>query len=125
MQTVTKKQNTVWLVLFALSLALMLWKLPYGFGGDDEGFYLTVAHRLFNGERLFSDEWHLSQLSSFFTYPSVFLYRTIKGSNEGIMLFSRYVYLFCHAAASAVVYLRLRKYGAAAVSASASRATVL
>ena len=118
MQTAAKKQNIIWLVLFALSFALMLWKLPYGFGGDDEGFYLTLANRLCMGERLFSDEWHLSQLSSFFTYPLVFLFRKFNGTNEGILLFSRCVYLLCHSAASAVVYLRLRKYGAGAILAS-------
>lgn len=110
-----KKQNILWLLLFALSLALMLWKLPYGFGGDDEGFYLTVANRLTLGERLFTDEWHLSQLSSFFLFPFVFLYKSIVGSTEGILFASRWLYLFCHTAASAVVYRRLRNYGALSV----------
>ena len=110
-----KKQNILWLVLFVLGLLLMLWKLPYGFGGDDEGFYLTVANRLTLGERLFTDEWHLSQLSSFFLFPFVFLYKKLAGSTEGFLFASRWLYLVCHAAASAVVYKRLRKYGALSV----------
>jgi len=109
------KQNTLWLILFIMSLSLMIWKLPYGFGGDDEGFYLTVANRLTLGERLFTDEWHLSQLSSFFLFPFVYLYRSIVGSTEGILFASRWLYLICHAAASAVVYLRLKRYGALSV----------
>ena len=113
-----KKQNTVWLVLFALSLALMVWKLPYGFGGDDEGFYLTIANRLTLGERLFTHEWHLSQLSSFFLFPFVFLYKNIVGSTESILFASRWLYLVCHAAASAVVYRRLKNYGALSVAGS-------
>ncbi len=107
-----KKQNIVWLVLFAASLALMLWKLPYGFGGDDEGFYLTVANRLTLGDRLFTDEWHLSQLSSFFLYPFARIFKALTGGTDGILLASRLLYFFCHSAVAAVVYLRLRKYGA-------------
>ena len=110
-----KKQNILWLVLFVLGLALMLWKLPYGFGGDDEGFYLTIANRLTLGERLFTDEWHLSQLSSFFLFPFVFLYKSVIGGTDGILFASRWLYLVCHAAASAVVYHRLKKYGALSV----------
>lgn len=98
-----------------MSLGLMIWKLPYGFGGDDEGFYLTVANRLTLGERLFTDEWHLSQLSSFFLFPFVYLYRSIVGNTESILFASRWLYLICHALVSAVVYLRLRKYGALSV----------
>lgn len=109
------KQNTVWLALFALSLALMIWKLPYGFGGDDEGFYLTIANRLTLGDRLFTDEWHLSQLSSFFLYPFVRLFKAITGGTDGILLASRRLYLVCHSAAAAAVYFRLRKYGAFSV----------
>ncbi len=110
-----KKQNIVWLVLFAASLALMLWKLPYGFGGDDEGFYLTVANRLTLGDRLFTDEWHLSQLSSFFLYPFVCIFKAITGGTDGILLASRRLYLFCHSAVAAVVFLRLRKHGALSI----------
>lgn len=110
-----KKQNTVWLALFAMSLALMLWKLPYGFGGDDEGFYLTIANRLTVGDRLFTDEWHLSQLSSFFLYPFVCAFKAATGGTEGILLASRVMYFVCHSAASAAVYLRLKKYGALSV----------
>ena len=109
------KQDILWLVLFALSLALMVWKLPYGFGGDDEGFYLTAANRLTLGERLFTDEWHLSQLSSFFLFPFVFIYKAIVGSTEGILFASRWLYLVCHAFSSVLVYLKVRKYNALSV----------
>ena len=114
----TRRITALWLGLFAAALAFCLWKLPYGFGGSDEGFYLTVAHRLILGDSLFADEWHLSQLSSFFLYPFVKSYRAVNGSNEGIMLTARYAYLVMHAAVSAFIYLRLRKFGLAAALAS-------
>lgn len=110
-----RKQNILRLLLFLLGLGLMIWKLPFGFGGDDEGFYLTVAHRLTLGQRLFTDEWHLSQLSSFFLYPFVKLFRYLTGGTDGILLASRRLYLICHSLTAAVVYLRLRKFGAMSV----------
>lgn len=114
----TRAATFIWLVLFAAALCFCLWKLPYGFGGSDEGFYLTVAHRLSLGESLFADEWHLSQLLSFFLLPFVKLWRSFTGSTEGIMLASRYAYLIMHAAVSAFIYLRLRNYGIMAALAS-------
>jgi len=110
--------SLVWLVLFGAALGFVLWKCPYGFGGSDEGFYLTVAHRLSLGDSLFVDEWHLSQLSSFFLLPFVKLFRAINGSNEGIILASRYLYVLMHATVSALVYLRLKKFGVMAAMAS-------
>lgn len=112
------KVTVFWLVLFAATLALLVWKCPYGFGGDDEGFYLTVAHRLTLGDRLFSDEWHLSMLSSFFTYPLVRLYIGLTGGTDGILLFSRYCYIILQALVSVLIYIRMRKYGLAALFAS-------
>lgn len=105
------RQDAAFALAFALSLAFMLCKCPYGFGGSDEAFYLTVPHRLTLGDELFRDEWHLSQLSSFFTFPFVSAYRHLVGSNDGIMLAARYTYTVFHALAALAVYLRLRRFG--------------
>lgn len=112
------KQSLVFFCFFVASLAFMLWKCPFGFGGSDEAFYLTVPHRLCLGDELFFDEWHLSQLSSFFTLPFVWLYRLINGSNDGIILAARVVYVIIHSAAALVLYFRLKKYGIAAIPAA-------
>ncbi len=112
------KQSLAFAVLFVLAFAFMLWKCPYGFGGSDEAFYLTVPHRLTLGDKLFRDEWHLSQLTSFFTLPFVALYRYLNGSNDGIMLAARYTYAVIHALAALVIYLRLRRFGRLSVAGS-------
>ena len=112
------KQSLVFAALFVLSFAFMLWKCPYGFGGSDEAFYLTVPHRLTLGDELFRDEWHLSQLASFFTLPFVSAYRHFNGSNDGIMLAARYTYAVIHALAALVIYLRLRHFGWLSVAGS-------
>ena len=112
------KQSLAFAALFVLAFAFMLWKCPYGFGGSDEAFYLTVPHRLTLGDELFRDEWHLSQLSSFFTLPFVAAYRHFNDSNDGIMLAARYTYAVIHALAALVIYLRLRRFGRLAAAGS-------
>lgn len=82
---------------------------------EDEGFYLTVPYRLALGDSLVSDEWHLSQFSSIFMYLPVKLYVSVKGSADGLLLFSRLLFLPVHAAVSAWTYVKLRRFGAAGV----------
>lgn len=62
-------QNVTFGVLFLGALVFSLWKCRYGFGGDDEAFYLTIPHRYNLGDVPFRDEWHLSLLSGFLTMP--------------------------------------------------------
>lgn len=112
------RQSLAFAVLFVAGVLFMLWKAPYGFGGSDEAFYLTVPYRLTLGDRLFFDEWHMSQLASFFTLPFVALYTRVIGSTEGLLLAARYAYIALHSLFALILYLRLKKYGAFAVAAS-------
>lgn len=106
-----KWQDFLFIALMTFALLFSFWKCRYGFGGNDEPFYLTIPHRLTLGDALFSDEWHLSQLSGFLLLPFVALYRLITGSTDGIILAARVVYVLCHAGATVAIYSRLRKYG--------------
>lgn len=108
------KINTPTLVFFFLLLVSVIfafWKCLYGFGGNDEAFYLTTAHRLSLGDIFIQDEWHLSQLSGFLLLPIVSLYKLIMGSTEGIILTMRFLYVIFHVAVSVFVYRRLKNYG--------------
>ena len=42
---------------------MLLYKCPYGYGTMDESFYLSVVHRLLQGDRLLVEEAHLSQFA--------------------------------------------------------------
>lgn len=95
-----------------------IWKCRYGFGGNDEPFYLTIPHRLSLGDVLIRDEWHLSQMSAFLTYPFTWMYMKITGGTTGIILASRFMYIAMHCATSIVIYIRLRKFKISAVVAS-------
>lgn len=106
-----KWQHIIFLILMLLAVIFSLWKCCYGFGGNDEAFYLTIPHRLTLGDSLLGDEWHLTQLSGFLLMPFVWLYTTITQSTVGIILAARIFYVVCHAAIVCIIYSRLRKYG--------------
>ncbi len=113
-----KWQDILFISLMLFGLIFAFWKCRYGFGGNDESFYLTIPHRLSLGDALFKDEWHLSQLAGFLTFPFVWLYTSIMQTTEGIVIASRVIYIIFHAVVSIAIYTRLRKYGYFSVFAS-------
>lgn len=113
------RQELVFFILFCSAIVFSVWKCKYGFGGNDEAFYLTIPHRLTLSDSLLTDEWHVSQLSGLLLFPLVRLYVLIFKSTDGILLFFRYLYIAFHTAVSVVLYLRLKKFnksGAAVAS---------
>lgn len=113
-----KWQDYIFIALIAGGIIFAFWKCVFGFGGNDEAFYLTVPQRFNMGDTLIKDEWHLSQLSGFLLMPFVWLFTTITGSTEGIILAARVLYIIFHATVSIVIYSRIRKYGYVSVFAS-------
>ncbi len=95
----------------------LLWKCPYGYGGLDEPFYLTLAQRLSMGDALLSDEWNLSQLSAVLLLPFYRLHRLLFGTTEGIVLHFRYLYTAVQLLTAALMYLALRRFRYGAVCA--------
>ncbi len=85
---------------------------------SDEAFYITIPVRLINGDGLFTDEWHLSQLSAVLTYIPVKLFIMITGGTKGIILYMRLLFVLMQTVVGAVLYKTLRKYGFAAIIAS-------
>ena len=49
-------------MIFIVSSAIFLfWRAKFGFGYNDEAFVITLGERLFDGDALLYDEWHISQ----------------------------------------------------------------
>lgn len=111
-------QDCIFIILLLAGVIFAIWKCRYGFGGNDEAFYLATPHRLTLGDALIRDEWHLSQLSSVLLYPFVWLYTLLTGGTTGIMLTVRFLYILLHCAVSILIYAKFRKYGFASVVAS-------
>lgn len=61
----------------------------FGIKTVDESFYLSVPYRLLNGDAVFTDEWHVSQLSGLLLLLTMKLFLSVVGSTEGIILFFR------------------------------------
>lgn len=97
--------GTVLLLLFSL------WKSRYGLGIYDESFYLTIPYRMCHGDKLFLNEWHVSQLSALLQYPLMKLYLLVHPGTDGIVLDFRRIYIAVNFFAGLFAYHRLRKYG--------------
>ena len=106
-----KWQDILFIVLMLAAVLFAFWKVRYGFGGNDEAFYLTIPHRLLKGDALFRDEWNLSQMSSLLQLPFVWLYTTITGGTDAIIPVARVFYVIMHCGATVLIYTKLRKYG--------------
>ena len=105
------------LAAFVCLFACLAYIAGRGLCPVDESFYYTIVHRQMLGDRLFIDEWHVSQLSSLLQYLPFFLFTKITGSTEGVILFARYLYLAVDGILYWFLYARLRRYGAAAAAA--------
>lgn len=97
-------------VSMLLVVVMLVKKCRYGFGHMDEAFYISLPYRLVQGDGLFINEWHLSQMSSFLMFPFVKLYLLLKGNTEGIILIFRYLYVAVKFLAVTIIYAQLRKF---------------
>ena len=97
-------------ICIILALPFLVWKCRFGYGAADEPFYLTLAHRLSQGDALLSEEWNLAQLSGFLLLPFYKLHDIIVGSTEGIILHFRYIYVAVQTIVCILLYLNLRKF---------------
>lgn len=108
------KQNIVLYIIFGVLfvslLVFLLWKCKYGYGNYDECFYLSIPYRLYQGDSLITQEWHLTQLASFLVYPLISIYMLIFKSTVGIVLNFRYIYTIIQSICALVIFLRLKKY---------------
>ena len=109
-------------MLFAgvlIALAVFMWRAAfYGAQTADEAFYYTIPHKLFFGGRLLMDEWQFSQLSAVFQYLPFYVYHTVTGGTEGIVLFFRELYVAVELIFFTYIYASLRRYGAWGVMAA-------
>lgn len=97
-------------VLGILPLSVMLFmKCRYGFANIDESFYLTIPYRLCQGDALFLNEWHLSQMTGWILQLPMALFLRLGGSTEGVVLAFRQLYVALHLVSSTVIFLLLRR----------------
>lgn len=102
------KKNYPYIIL-GLSVLILLWKSFCGFCWSDESFYLSVTDRFFRGDMPIRDEWQPTQLENVLNVPLYALYIAITGSNDGIYLFFRLVYVILEGIAAFSIFTLLKK----------------
>ena len=115
----------LWLpILFSLALILLCCRAPYGYFFDDEPYIITLAQRVYYGDRLILDEWHVAQPIAPLLLPLYSLYVNLTGGTEGILLAFRFTYclmwtMVCYMVCKTLIRetkpLNAGKYGAVSV----------
>ncbi len=107
-----KKQNLFFLAgLFGIGV-ILFWRCFYSVNTTDEAYYIGTAYRFWYGDGMLCDEWNpTQQMCSFWLYPFYALFRLILGSNEGMILAFRLLYIVFQLAVSGYLYGKLKKYG--------------
>lgn len=72
---------------------LLIVRAHYGMDTTDETFYLATAKRFCDGDLLFKNDWNTAQIMGLLLTPLYRGYVFVHGSNEGIMLFSRILFV--------------------------------
>ncbi len=113
-----KRRDYIYALLFLPCLAMIFYKCSFGFGHSDEAFYLTIPYRLCQGDGLFVNEYHLSQMSGFLIYPIMKIYFMFTDSTEGLILNFRYIFTAMHALTALFLYCKLRFKGSVSIAIS-------
>ena len=100
---------TIAVAVALVALGFTWRRLFLGVDLSDEGFYVAVPYRLALGARPFVDEMNILQTAEFFVFPFVKLYVWLTGGDNGIVLFTRHLYLAWVTLVSLVACLGLKK----------------
>lgn len=108
----SKKQN-LWFLTGLLGIGLILfWRCFYSVNTTDEAYYIGTVYRLWFGDGMLCDEWNpTQQMCSFWLYPFYVLFRLILGSNEGMILAFRLLYIAFQLVISGYLYTKLKRFG--------------
>ena len=107
-----KKQN-LWFLAGLLGIGMILfWRCFYSVNTTDEAYYIGTVYRLWFGDGMLCDEWNpTQQMCSFWLYPFYALFRLILGSNDGMILAFRLLYIVFQIFISGYMYGKLKKFG--------------
>lgn len=101
--------GAVALVVALIALSVAWRRLFLGTDLNDEGFSIALPYRFALGARPFVDEQSVLQTAAFFAYPFVKLYVVLTGGDDGIVLFTRHLYLAWVTMVSVVAAVCLRR----------------
>lgn len=97
-------------ILLGLASLILFIRCFYSFCWSDETFYISTCHRFFTGDSVFLHEWFPTQLSSLILLPFYSLYVLIVGSNTGIILYFRILFVAMSLINAIVLYNILKQH---------------
>lgn len=80
-------------IIFLAYFFACLIRATRGFCWSDESFYFSTTDRFFKGDIPMVDEWWRTQMSSVFCLPFYSLFYLITGTNAGVILYFRVLYV--------------------------------
>ncbi len=96
-------------LLAALSLIYLL-RSPFGFDWSDEAYYCALSNRFLTGDKLFENAWDIHQSGAVITLPLLVLFRFFNhGSNDGVLLFLRIIFIAVQSLTAFYMFYLLRK----------------
>ncbi len=96
--------------LIIISVACILFNnLFYSFCWSDEGFYISTLERMYQGQKLFIDDWSPTQAYCPIIYPFYWCYKTLFNTTDYIYLLSRIIHLIIQVIISFAIYLNFSK----------------
>ena len=105
-----KIRNCFPYAVIALSAVILFIKCFLSFCWSDESFYFATCHRFFTGDSMFLHEWFPTQLSSVVLLPLYSIYMLISGTNTGIFLYFRILFVIMSTLNAVVMYNILKQH---------------
>lgn len=105
-----KIKNSLPYALYILSAVILFIKCFYSFCWSDETFYFSTCHRFFTGDSIFLHEWFPTQLSSVVLLPFYAIFVTVMGSNTGIILWFRVLFVIMSTINAIVLYRIMKQH---------------
>lgn len=106
-----KEMNSLLAIcVFAAVGAVLVYRAFHGIDTTDETFYFATAKRFCDGDMLFKDDWNRGQVYGLLMVPFYRAYVFFNGSNEGIILFARLLFIFLSLAIAYFLYVLLIEY---------------
>ena len=103
-KTSQKRGLTILIIVNALFLLLALFRAMFCIATADEAFNIGQALRTIQGNQYLVENWDYFQTGDSFLTPFLFVYCKITGSTEGIILFSRIVFIVLQLLLSVFIY---------------------
>ncbi len=125
-QFVKEKHQIIWFsVVMLVITGVLICRAFYGMDITDETFYPATARRFYDGDMLFKNDWNSGQLFGLLMLPFYRACIFIHGSNEGMILSARILFVMLEVFTSCFLFRVLLRFGQSFGAAFAAACCIL